>query len=50
VADYFVAHGIDRSRLVVRGYGSEQPRQEGTDEASRARNRRIELHPLETAE
>jgi outer membrane protein OmpA-like peptidoglycan-associated protein len=50
VADYFVAHGIDRSRLVVRGYGSDRPREPGTDEGSRARNRRIELHPLETAE
>lgn len=46
VADYFVAHGIDRSRLVVRGRGSERPRAQGTDEASRARNRRIELHTL----
>lgn len=46
VADYFVAHGIDRSRLVVRGYGSERPRERGTDESSRARNRRIELSPI----
>ncbi|MBX7195306.1 MAG: OmpA family protein [Sandaracinaceae bacterium] len=50
VADYFVAHGIERGRLVVRGYGSERPRADGTDESSRARNRRIELHTLETAD
>jgi outer membrane protein OmpA-like peptidoglycan-associated protein len=48
VAAYFVEHGVARSRLTVRGLGSTRPRDHGTDENARARNRRIELEPLES--
>lgn len=46
VAEWLVNHGIDRSRLRVRGYGMSAPRVPNTDEASRARNRRIEFRVL----
>jgi outer membrane protein OmpA-like peptidoglycan-associated protein len=46
VAEWLVAHGIERSRLRVRGYGMSAPRVPNTDEASRARNRRIEFRVL----
>lgn len=46
VRDWLVAHGIEASRLEVRGYGSSQPRVPNTDDASRARNRRIELRQI----
>ena len=47
VRDWLVALGIDAPRLEVRGYGSQRPRVENVDEASRARNRRIEFVQLE---
>lgn len=34
--------GIDAARVTTRGYGKTQPRAEGTSEAARASNRRIE--------
>lgn len=46
VADWLVAHGIDRARLRTRGYGMSAPREANVDEASRARNRRIEFRVL----
>lgn len=46
VRDWLVARGVDPARLEVRGYGSAQPRVENVDEASRARNRRIEFRQL----
>jgi outer membrane protein OmpA-like peptidoglycan-associated protein len=46
VADWLVAHGIDRGRLRVRGYGMSAPREANVDEASRARNRRIVFRVL----
>lgn len=46
VADWMTAHGIDRGRLRVRGYGMATPRVPNTDDASRARNRRIEFRVL----
>lgn len=46
VAEWLVAHGIERGRLRVRGYGMSAPRVPNVDEASRARNRRIEFRVL----
>ena len=46
VAEWLVAHGIDRGRLRVRGYGMSAPREANVDEASRARNRRIVFRVL----
>lgn len=49
VRDWFVAHGIDRSRFEVRGYGSEQPVADNDTPEGRARNRRIEFRRLDAA-
>jgi outer membrane protein OmpA-like peptidoglycan-associated protein len=38
-----VAKGVAESRLTANGYGSDQPLVKETDEASRAKNRRVEL-------
>jgi outer membrane protein OmpA-like peptidoglycan-associated protein len=38
-----VAQGIDASRLSAQGFGSDKPLVPETDEASRAKNRRVEL-------
>jgi outer membrane protein OmpA-like peptidoglycan-associated protein len=46
VADWLVSHGVERSRLRVRGYGMSAPREPTVDDASRARNRRIEFRVL----
>ncbi|MGZ3439702.1 MAG: OmpA family protein [Polyangia bacterium] len=47
VADWLVAHGIDRSRLEVRGYGNTQPKVPNDSEDNRALNRRIEFRRLD---
>ena len=47
VADWLVAHGMDRTRLAVRGYGNTQPKLPNDSEASRALNRRIEFRRLD---
>jgi outer membrane protein OmpA-like peptidoglycan-associated protein len=47
VADWLVAHGIDRSRFEVRGYGNTQPKVANDSEANRALNRRIEFRRLD---
>lgn len=46
VAEWLVAHGIGRERLQVRGYGASSPRVANADDASRARNRRIEFRVI----
>ena len=43
VRTFFIAEGIDPSRLSVRGYGESRPRASNASEEGRARNRRIEL-------
>ncbi len=48
VRDWLVAHGLDRDRVEVRGYGSEQPVADNDTAEGRARNRRIEFRRLET--
>lgn len=41
VADWLVSKGIDRSRITTTGYGETVPAASGTDDASRAQNRRV---------
>lgn len=43
VATWLRAHNVDAGRLTTRGYGSSKPVTPNTDEAARARNRRIEF-------
>lgn len=43
VRRYLVQRGVNPSRLSVRSYGPDRPAQEGTDSATRARNRRVEF-------
>ncbi|GDX81802.1 hypothetical protein LBMAG42_36130 [Deltaproteobacteria bacterium] len=43
VLEYLIAKGLDRSRFFAAGYGSMRPLVQGTDDASRAVNDRIEF-------
>lgn len=43
VADWLVAHGVPRKQLSTHGYGATKPVAPNTDDAGRARNRRIEF-------
>src|SRR5215467_8199167 len=43
VVDWFVAHGVDRSRLTAKGYGEVRPVGDNATEDGRAKNRRVEL-------
>ena len=43
VRDYLVRHGIDASRLSVRGFGESQPVASNDTDEGRAQNRRVEL-------
>lgn len=43
VRRYLIERGVNPSRLSVRSYGPDRPAQEGTDSATRARNRRVEF-------
>ena len=40
---YFISKGVEPDRLAAAGFGEFQPLDQGTDDESRARNRRIEL-------
>ena len=43
VVQYLISKGVEADRLAAAGFGEFQPLDQGTDEDSRARNRRIEL-------
>lgn len=43
VADYFIKHGIDPSRLNCYGYGARQPLTDNASSEARAMNRRVEF-------
>lgn len=47
VRDYLVDNGVDADRLVVRGYGEDNPKVPNTSDANRQQNRRVELVVLE---
>lgn len=46
IKEYLVSQGIARNRLEARGYGEDRPRFPNDSEENRARNRRVELVPL----
>ncbi len=43
VANYLAAQGVDRARLIARGYGPDRPRSENATPQGQAQNRRIEF-------
>lgn len=46
VKRYFVSKGIAVGRLTTRGYGEANPIDTNATRAGRAKNRRVELHPI----
>ena len=46
VAEYLIDNGIDPARIKTMGFGKQMPLVKGTDETSRATNRRVELRFL----
>ena len=44
VSDYLVLNGINKSRITVKSFGEEKPLAFGQDEASYAKNRRVEIN------
>lgn len=47
VVDYLVGKGVERSRLVAKGYGRTMPIAENETEAGKQKNRRVELKILD---
>ena len=50
VADYLAGRGVPPRRLAVAGFGAIRPLADGTDDASLARNRRVEFALIERGE
>ena len=46
VVNYLVSQGVAADRLTARGYGEDRPRFPNDSEANRAKNRRVELVPM----
>jgi OOP family OmpA-OmpF porin len=46
IKDYLVSQGIAANRLTAKGYGESNPRFPNDSEANRAKNRRVELVPM----
>jgi len=46
VAEWLQQHGVEKARLLVRGFGQTQPLSDNASEAGRARNRRVEFRVL----
>jgi OOP family OmpA-OmpF porin len=49
VVDYIVGKGVALDRLVAAGFGPDRPVAENTTEAGRAKNRRTEILPIQSA-
>ncbi len=47
VADFLISNGIDAERLLVRGFGSDLPKDSNDSESGRARNRRVAMRIVE---
>jgi outer membrane protein OmpA-like peptidoglycan-associated protein len=47
VLDFFVSQGIAADRLTAEGYGESRPAYSNDTEESRAKNRRVELKPIQ---
>jgi len=43
VMTYLSSHGIRADRMTAKGFGKTKPLKKGTDEESRAKNRRVEM-------
>ncbi|HYM36560.1 MAG TPA: OmpA family protein, partial [Steroidobacteraceae bacterium] len=43
VMKYLTTKGVDKERMEAKGFGKTKPVKKGTDEASRALNRRVEM-------
>ena len=43
VADYLVANGINRNRLITKSYGEERPLSLGSNDTAWSKNRRVEI-------
>jgi OmpA-OmpF porin, OOP family len=43
VAEYLIKNGVNPTRLQIQGFGKQSPIKKGTDEATRAINRRVEI-------
>jgi len=46
VRDFLVSHGVDPEQLEAVGFGEQRPVADNSTPAGRARNRRVEIHPL----
>jgi outer membrane protein OmpA-like peptidoglycan-associated protein len=46
VANYLIQNGIEPSRIKTQGFGKQTPLKTGSDEATRAINRRVEIRFL----
>jgi OOP family OmpA-OmpF porin len=46
IKDYLISQGVGADRLTARGYGEDRPRFPNDSEANRAKNRRVELVPM----
>jgi outer membrane protein OmpA-like peptidoglycan-associated protein len=47
VADFLMANGISNDRILVQGFGADQPIASNEDELGRARNRRVEVRVID---
>ncbi len=43
VADYLIANGINRNRLITKSYGEERPLSLGSNDTAWSKNRRVEI-------